>query len=429
MPTVESTCPAILGNRNGCTDAYCASCKTGNANWPCNVDPPCCTCMGGDIPLPPTTTKPPSNEVCGSCSGCLWGSSGLCYTNDIDESYCNAWSDNTWCGAGAQRLYQVFPGGDGKNGTGLPGALGGLQQKFGAIGPKNFEETGGVSAIEGGGVGKPGLTPQQSAKLNPIEFAETGWYYLAEWINDVHSLQPAGEIGQHRWSIEPPGIQIAGVPLHYAPALNAIGAMDPGFYPFGTEVQAARIGNGWMAVLDKEAPCNNVCPEMDGKYCFAAILSELTLPDSDSSNPDAEVTCSARESYVASKCSACAGCKPCDVVNPSLYKTLSIITPGGQDELEAMPRLNEVPQQQAPIEPAAAVASESTGAAVAMGSPGRFGFASLALAAAIGAFAGALGQRAVTSAARAKGARIPLDAPQVAAEDEEATTASDAVSA
>jgi len=39
------TCLAIAGNNNGCTDSYCAQCLTGQTWWPCNVQPPCCTCM------------------------------------------------------------------------------------------------------------------------------------------------------------------------------------------------------------------------------------------------------------------------------------------------------------------------------------------------------------------------------------------------
>jgi len=49
-------------------------------------------------PAPPTPA-PPSR--CGSCSACLW-SNGVCHT-DVDQSYCEAWPDNTWCGGSVKQ--------------------------------------------------------------------------------------------------------------------------------------------------------------------------------------------------------------------------------------------------------------------------------------------------------------------------------------
>merc|ERR1712151_1319259 len=45
--------------------------------------------------VPPESSSRPS--ACGSCMGCMW-STGLCYM-DASKSYCESWSDNTWCGA------------------------------------------------------------------------------------------------------------------------------------------------------------------------------------------------------------------------------------------------------------------------------------------------------------------------------------------
>merc|ERR1712194_266281 len=45
-----------------------------------------------------TSSMPPASpSQCGSCVGCMW-SHGLCYM-DASKSYCESWSDNTWCGA------------------------------------------------------------------------------------------------------------------------------------------------------------------------------------------------------------------------------------------------------------------------------------------------------------------------------------------
>jgi len=45
-----------------------------------------------------TSSMPPASpSQCGSCMGCMW-SHGLCYM-DASKSYCESWSDNTWCGA------------------------------------------------------------------------------------------------------------------------------------------------------------------------------------------------------------------------------------------------------------------------------------------------------------------------------------------
>lgn len=44
-----------------------------------------------------TSSTPSKPSSCGSCSACMW-SNGLCYT-DASKSYCEAWSDNVWCGA------------------------------------------------------------------------------------------------------------------------------------------------------------------------------------------------------------------------------------------------------------------------------------------------------------------------------------------
>lgn len=46
--------------------------------------------------MPPASPSMPPSQ-CGSCMGCMW-SNGLCYM-DASKSYCESWSDNTWCGA------------------------------------------------------------------------------------------------------------------------------------------------------------------------------------------------------------------------------------------------------------------------------------------------------------------------------------------
>lgn len=54
-------------------------------------------------PAPATTPAPPkpaSPAACGSCSGCLWGTTKVCYTG-VTQAYCAAWATNTWCGPAA----------------------------------------------------------------------------------------------------------------------------------------------------------------------------------------------------------------------------------------------------------------------------------------------------------------------------------------
>ena len=41
----EGPCDKVPGNNQGCTDALCAPCATGQTWWPCNVEPACCKCM------------------------------------------------------------------------------------------------------------------------------------------------------------------------------------------------------------------------------------------------------------------------------------------------------------------------------------------------------------------------------------------------
>merc|ERR1712217_790291 len=54
----------------------------------------------------PTQAPPGQSIACGTCTGCLW-SSGTCYS-DVDASYCNMWSANSWCGGSS--LAQVARG-------------------------------------------------------------------------------------------------------------------------------------------------------------------------------------------------------------------------------------------------------------------------------------------------------------------------------
>merc|ERR1712194_132385 len=55
-----------------------------------------------------TSPMPPASpSQCGSCMGCMW-SHGLCYM-DASKSYCESWSDNTWCGASLRRCNGTHP--------------------------------------------------------------------------------------------------------------------------------------------------------------------------------------------------------------------------------------------------------------------------------------------------------------------------------
>merc|ERR1739836_15871 len=55
-----------------------------------------------------TSSMPPVlPSVCGSCTGCMW-SHGQCYM-DAEKSYCETWSDNTWCGASLAQVKRHEP--------------------------------------------------------------------------------------------------------------------------------------------------------------------------------------------------------------------------------------------------------------------------------------------------------------------------------
>lgn len=96
------SCAAVPGNANGCTDESCQKCATGYKWWPCNVDPACCDCTGGNsagqtTTMPPASPTPasPAPSACGDCADCL-ATNGVCYAQDSD--WCATFKF-TWCGA------------------------------------------------------------------------------------------------------------------------------------------------------------------------------------------------------------------------------------------------------------------------------------------------------------------------------------------
>jgi len=70
------------------------------------VEPEAETSSRASTTMPPASSSMPHSR-CGSCMGCMW-SHGLCYM-DASKSYCESWSDNTWCGASLAQVQRHPP--------------------------------------------------------------------------------------------------------------------------------------------------------------------------------------------------------------------------------------------------------------------------------------------------------------------------------